>query len=188
MKFLALSAGHNPDEPGFRFGDLSEWRLASGVADLVQEILAPSRLPILRVPEFPGPQTESLRRVIRFVNAYDPEVALAVELHYNAFDGEASGTEIIVAEGAASDTRALAEILLHEVLAACGTRNRGIRNDTQSARGRSGFCRHINAHSMLLEIGFLSDIGDREKTCSPEGRKRAAQGIARALAQIHGRG
>ena len=186
--YIAIGAGHNPEASGVTVDFLVEHELASLVADSVQMLVAPSGIPLIRIPSFVGDKSTSLNKKVRFCNHYKSLLKCAIEIHYNSFrgDGRAHGTETLIANSAFqlnARTKKYADILQRKMITALGTRDRGVKSEKDSAHGKLAFLRNTLTSAMILEVCFLTDSMD-VKLAGPEGITRTANGITRAILDI----
>jgi len=99
-----------------------------------------------------------------------------LSLHCNAATGSANGTETFYR----GDTnKAMAERINAAVVAALGTRDRGVKTESASQHARLAIMAFQPC--FLLEIGFIDNAGDRAKMLDPDLRRKACQGIVSAL-------
>ena len=99
-----------------------------------------------------------------------------LSLHCNAATGKASGTETFYR---GNTNKAMAERINAAVVAALGTRNRGVKTESSSQHARLAVMAFQPCY--LLEIGFIDNASDRAKMMDPDLRRKACQGIVSAL-------
>jgi len=99
-----------------------------------------------------------------------------LSLHCNAATGSANGTETFY-RGEAN--KGMAERINAAVVAALGTRDRGVKTESASQHARLAVMAFQPCY--LLEIGFIDHAGDRAKMLDPDLRRKACQGIVSAL-------
>ena len=120
----------------------------------------------------------SLTEKIAFVNRWSQPGDVAVEIHLNGgADGKPQGAETFYAQG--SDKGKHLASILHAALAGIGRSPRGSKPDTQSARGKLGWCRNLKAWAAIVEVGFLTSPIDRTWLFNGGGREA---GLALAAA------
>lgn len=106
----------------------------------------------------------TLSQVVASVNRTMGSGDLAVELHFNAAGNVlANGCEAVVADAAGGASKLYAKKLGELVSGTLGVRNRGVKTESQSARGRLAFVRETRCAAVILEICFLSNKEDMEK-------------------------
>lgn len=101
---------------------------------------------------------------------------LMLSIHSNAANGKASGTETFY-RGAAN--KAKAEAINKAVVESLGTKNRGVKLESDSQHTRLAVMAFQPC--FLLEIGFIDNADDRAKMLDPELRAKACEAIANAL-------
>ena len=157
---LVLSAGHTPDRPGaispcgLREHDLN-WEL---LKTIVRELKAANSTLVVTVL----PRLWDLRRKIKWLGDYPEDNSggtLFLEIHHNAFNTKAHGTECFYRHG---DLRAfrVGSGIVNTLSGDLGLRNRGMKLGTQSARGSLGWLKRDGA--LLLEAYFMDNPMDRE--------------------------
>jgi N-acetylmuramoyl-L-alanine amidase len=101
---------------------------------------------------------------------------LMISLHCNAATGSASGTETFY-RGEAN--KALAGRLNAAVVKALGTRDRGVKTESESQHSRLAIMRFQPC--FLIELGFVDNAGDRAKMLDPVLRAKACAAIVGAI-------
>ena len=99
-----------------------------------------------------------------------------ISLHCNAANGSANGTETFYRGDV---NKALATACNAAIVASLGTRDRGIKTESQSQHSRLavlGFPRAV-----LLELGFIDHAGDRRAMTDEAKRKAACHALACAI-------
>lgn len=105
---------------------------------------------------------------------YDGGVLLS--LHCNAANGSANGTETFY-RGEANKAKAI--VINKAVVAALGTKDRGVKVEAASQHKRLAVMAFQPC--FLVELGFIDHDGDRAKMLDPELRAKACEAIANAL-------
>lgn len=149
---IYLSAGHHLKDPGAVSGPYQESKLTMELRDLI-------------IPHLKGQKvvtdndTETLGQYLARIEPGSGSVAL--EIHFNASANPAStGVEVLVADGANLPSKAFAADLCSVTATTLGIRNRGVINETKSARGRLGFLHEPAGVIALIEIGFITSSVD----------------------------
>lgn len=89
--------------------------------------------------------------------------SVLVDLHFNAASNpSATGTEVIVSNAANANSRAMAKELVDGTARILGVRNRGVKTEAQTARGRIGILNLNAGISCLLEVCFISNANDMQ--------------------------
>ena len=86
---------------------------------------------------------------------------LFVAIHCNSASAAASGTETFYCQGSAKGEK-LAQNIQSRIIAALGTVDRGIKDDTQSASGSLGVLRKTACPAVLVETAFISNANDAQ--------------------------
>ncbi|GEM67552.1 hypothetical protein SMI01S_11580 [Sphingobacterium mizutaii NBRC 14946 = DSM 11724] len=100
---------------------------------------------------------ETLSQYLGRINPTDKDVV--VEPHFNAFNGKATGVEVLIADDANDRSKAMAKELVDGYSKIMGIANRGVKRESQSARGRLGLMRKKGAVA-LIEICFIDNSND----------------------------
>src|SRR5690606_31410318 len=90
---------------------------------------------------------DMLGQYLSKINPTDLDVV--VEPHFNAFNGKATGTEVLIADSANARSKAMAKELVDGYARIMGIPNRGVKTESQSARGRLG----------LMQMSITPNIG-----------------------------
>lgn len=104
------------------------------------------------------------------------ECDLMLSLHCNAANGVANGTETFYR---GTERASMAAKINNAVVAALGTRNRGVKTEAMSQHPTLAVMSFQPCY--LLEIGFIDNEGDRAKMLDPTARMRACKAIADVL-------
>lgn len=151
MKTIAIVIGHGPkiDKGAFNSNGMSELEWNHGFANLIERALGNRAKAVIihrqieRVPPW------------KEVNAIRPD--LAVELHLNAYNSQASGTEMIYYPGSKKGL-ALAQRLQKAAVAVLGLPNRGVKTPM---RGRGMvFLERTNCPAVIIESFFIDNGAD----------------------------
>lgn len=152
---LFVVAGHGGSDRG-----------ASGVngyveADLTIEFrdLIISELRKLGVVAITDKNTNALLQTLAWLKGLITPTSIAVDIHWNASSNAlAKGTEVIVPEKPSKFETALATSLL-KVFTDIGFTSRGVKVESQTARGRLGWMRPV-AENILIETCFITNNQD----------------------------
>ncbi|MCA1992264.1 MAG: N-acetylmuramoyl-L-alanine amidase, partial [Coleofasciculus sp. S288] len=182
MGRIFLSAGHDLIDPGAVAFGTTESKEMMLTRDLVSKELKSQGATFLSVPD-----NLTLRQTIQWINSQARSGDVAVELHGNAANGIARGTEAFHVDGNTKrkqDAELLLKALLEEVpeLHLPGkSLSRGSKSDTLSQHGGLGFCRQVAVPSILIELCFVDNRQDLELLQTK--RDRFAKGLAKGLMQ-----
>lgn len=100
---------------------------------------------------------ETLGQYLGRINPTDKDVV--VETHFNAFNGKATGVEGLVADDANERSKAMAKEIVDGFARIMGVANRGVKKESQSARGSLALMRKKGAVA-LIEICFIDNAAD----------------------------
>lgn len=90
--------------------------------------------------------------------------SVLVDHHFNASTNvNASGTEVIVANNANANSKALAQELADGTALILGIPNRGVKTEAQTARGKIGILNLGAGIACLVEVCFSSNPNDMAK-------------------------
>ncbi len=173
MKKLCLIVGHEPKSPGAKScSGESEFVFNSRLADaMVKELCHVEVIRVWRAPEGYGALPGK-------VNATGAD--LAVELHFNAANTLATGTETLCASGSFRGHQA-ALIMQRHLVAALGLRDRGVKGTAGSGRGGL-FLTKTRMPALILEPFFGDNPVDWNRANARAGALATA--IARAIEEI----
>ncbi|AIM37364.1 hypothetical protein KO02_12175 [Sphingobacterium sp. ML3W] len=101
--------------------------------------------------------TETLGQYLGRIEPTDKDVV--IEPHFNAFNGKASGVEVLVADNANDRSKAMAKELVAGYAKIMDIPNRGVKTESQSARGKLALMRKKGA-VCLPEICFIDNASD----------------------------
>jgi N-acetylmuramoyl-L-alanine amidase len=149
---IYLSAGHNLKDPGAVSGGRQENKLTIELRDLILPHLKGGKV-------VTDKDNETLAEYINRIQPGSGSVAL--EIHFNAAaNQQAGGVEVLIAAGANPQSKAFATELAAVTSRTLGIKNRGVIDETQSARGRLGFLHEPAGVIALIEIGFITSPAD----------------------------
>ncbi len=167
---LFLTAGHHFKDSGAVANGYQENLLNIEIRDLVVAELK-KRFPGIEV--WTDSDSKTLAQVILEVKAQATANDIWIEFHFDSAERiAASGTTALVANNAREKSRLIAADLALVGSQTLAIPNRGVRTESESNRGKLGML-HTAASSVLLEVGFVSNIGDmvsfqKQKHCLAE--------------------
>ena len=113
---------------------------------------------------------------------------LAIELHMNAFNKKANGSECYH-KFKSEDGKLLAGEISKSISKKLKAKDRGSKIKTYSENGREkdyfGFIRELDCEALLVETLFIDNAADRGKLTSQSGQMACAQAIAQAIAKFY---
>lgn len=178
-RYIAIDAGHGGTDPGASGNGLIEKEITLIVAKKVEQSLKKHGIDVFMVRT----KDEGISLSDRVTRAKAAEVDALVSIHTNAFGKEsANGTETFYNTAALStrvdESKQLATFIQKRVQAALDTRNRGVKT-ANFAVIRTPF------PSALVELAFISNEEDAKKLGSVEYQQKAADAIARGIADYY---
>lgn len=151
---IILSAGHSPDSPGASALGKREHELTREYARALHDALRDAGVPVMLIN-----QSLPLRERIQLMKARKTPRDLAMEIHFNAANGKAHGTEVFYPMGDVTCLKVSRDILL-KTSGALGLRNRGAKLQNRSARGTLGW---VKEGGILIEVCFMDNPEDMSK-------------------------
>ena len=109
---------------------------------------------------FTDTPTETLSQYLNRIKSGTSSVVC--ESHFNAFNGRATGVEVLVPNNPTKDERNLASEISQAFANIMGIPDRGVRTEAQSKRGRLALMRKEGIN-VLIEICFIDNIEDMKK-------------------------
>lgn len=159
---IFILAGHHNNDPGAisphsreKEADLTK-ELAAMVTERVNQ-LAP------HIKTWNDDPNDPLNVVIAKVSQVITDSDVLCEIHFNSFGTEkATGFEVLVSDKAGVKSKAIANDMCEIIPKVLGIVNRGVKNESQSARGRLAVV-NLRGAGVLVEVCFLSNPNDMEK-------------------------
>jgi N-acetylmuramoyl-L-alanine amidase len=84
---------------------------------------------------------------------------IAIDIHFNAATKTATGTEVLIPFKSSEFERHLGNLLSYNIATVLGIRNRGLKTEADSARGRLIFMTP-NCENILIEVCFITNEND----------------------------
>lgn len=104
-----------------------------------------------------------LTQVITAINQQSGNHDIVIDLHFNAFNSHANGTEIYIHPDASSSTIKLAQNLLSTITTTLKTRSRGIKRPSQSQHQTLAILSKTHCSAIIVEICFADNPSDAQK-------------------------
>lgn len=154
---IFISAGHNPKgikvDPGAVANGYKEADLNVDIRNLVIEEL--KRLGAAFIQDYDDERLGDYLTRIKTGNG-----SVVLEFHFDAASNDtASGTTALIEEEADRLDRAFAKELANTTAMTLGIRNRGVKTEAETHRGRLGLMREEGI-ICLLEVGFITNKQD----------------------------
>ena len=163
MKKVIVIAGHNDKDPGasgngYREADLTkEFRSLLSTAIGIYQSDFGLNLKIVNDDD-----SLNLNRVINWVNGLPfGEERLIIDIHFNAFNTHANGTETIIPDNYCVNELSLGKKIAATMASAMGIFNRGCKQEKRTARKKLAIMRPKGIN-ILLEICFIDNKKDIE--------------------------
>lgn len=157
IQVIFPSAGHHDKDPGAVYNGVKEADKTKEFRDLISYYLTEIGQSHIMDKDH---ETNA-----QYQNRIKPGTgSVILDIHFNASaNQEANGTEMIVANNASKESISLAEELAEGTAAILGVRNRGVKTEAQTARGRIGILNLKAGIAVLAEICFISNADDMAK-------------------------
>ncbi len=128
-----------------------------------------------------------LSEVINTINSCSTPQDIVIDIHFNAFNTHAHGTEVYIHPCAAQDTRQLAQELLKVITGTLHTKSRGIKRPSDSQYASLAILSQTRCSAIVIEICFADNDSDTEKYHRNKHilAKNIARTLARAFSQIN---
>ena len=84
---------------------------------------------------------------------------IAIDIHFNASVKSATGTEVLIPFKSSDFEKHLGNLLSYNIATVLGIRNRGLKTEADSARGRLIFMTP-NCENILIEVCFITNEND----------------------------
>lgn len=180
---VCIDPGHGGADPGAIFTDEDGtiWRESDinlGVSLMVRDILKQNNVTVVMTRE----TDKTVELTTRAPYANEKQAALFVSVHTNSYMGEAAngietwGTLEYSATYAGVTDKTLAQNIQNAVIAKTKATNRGVKDTTTLAVIRGSIM-----PSVLIEVGFITNLNERELMFSDDYRKKLAEGIAEGI-------
>jgi N-acetylmuramoyl-L-alanine amidase len=160
-------------DPGAVAGASSEAAIAMDWANELRDILRSRKVAVVRTrvdAKDPAPVAQRAATARR----YKGDIMLS--LHCNAAGPTANGTETFYR---GTENKAMASRINQAVVDVLQTRNRGAKTEDQSQHGRLAVMSFQPC--FLLELGFITHVGDRSAMLDPNLRYNACLALADVL-------
>lgn len=183
---VMLDPGHGGRDPGaVGLGGLQEKAVVLAVTQLAAERFllrseAPFEVRLTRTTDVRLGMTQAadLWNRAKLANRWPAD--LFISIHCNAGptgNRTAHGTEVFVHPTAGEQARGLAAALQRSLVAALGTRDRGVKE------ANFGVLRHARMPAVLVELAFISNPREEAMLGSAQGQGRAALAIVEGVAR-----
>lgn len=173
MKTLFLSAGHGGSDVGAVGNGYKEADLTIELRDLVNKYLL--KLGIKAVID---DNKNALAQTIRFFQNKVSKDSILIDIHWNSLNEKSTGTEVLIPAQPTEFEKNIATDLSKVIADTLKIKNRGVKTELQSARGRLGWMR-LTGENILIETCFISNPNDMKSY--QENKEKLAENIAIVL-------
>ena len=171
---LYLISGHNGERTGASSNYLDE-----GLETIVLRNLICLNLTRLDFLDFEtDDDKDNLNTVISKLKQKVKKDDILIDIHFNAADPKATGSEVFIPTDYDEVEKELAEKLLNEVTTTLNIKSRGVKVEGLSQHSKLGML-HLPCHTVLLEVCFLTNKSDVYRY--KEKRELLAERIAEIL-------
>ncbi len=178
MKTICIDAGHGGKDPGACAGGVREKDIALSVAKKIRVHLRAAMYSVILTRE----QDKFVSLGNRAAEANMWGADLFVSVHCNsASSTSANGMEVYVHTSRSTDSTRAAHAIYDRLLPASGLNGRGVKSKDLAV------LRETAMAAVLIELGFISNDGDRLKLVSDEWQERAAEAIAAGIMEVIGK-
>lgn len=151
---IYLSAGHHNKDSGAFQNGYKEADLTKELRNLMVDVFEKRKHTIIIDRDF---ETNS-----QYQGRIKPGTgSVIVDLHFNSSGNKtATGVEVIVNNNANKDSISLAKEICESLSKIMQIQNRGVKKESDTARGGIGILRLKAGISVLVEVCFMSNIND----------------------------
>lgn len=156
---IILTAGHHLNDSGAISDGFKENQFTRQDRDGIKYFLN-KHYPELTV--LVDDDSKTLSQVIKWIKEVEGNDSIIYDIHWNsASSNTATGVEAFVADGASTKSHKIAQGFIDVVESITGLKNRGVKTESQSARGRLGIL-HTKSPATIIEMGFINNKSDRD--------------------------
>lgn len=152
---IFLSAGHSNADPGAIGNGYKEADLTKELRGLVACEIVKDTTIVLSLDQDMWTSGETARKVALLSKEGD----VLCDIHFNAATPQATGTEVIIPDENTIMENKIAAELSAGIASILGIRNRGVKTESQTARGKLVFMRP-KGRNLLIEVCFISNPTD----------------------------
>jgi N-acetylmuramoyl-L-alanine amidase len=152
-----LTAGHRGRGTG-AVGIIDEGEETIRLRNLIGEILRNRGVEV-----YSDRDDDSLSVVVENVNAECGVDDICIDIHFNAFNTQAQGSEILIPHNFNDVEKELAQDLLTAIVSTLNTRSRGVKKESSGQHKRLAMLSDIDCNSVLVEICFCDNTEDALK-------------------------
>lgn len=176
-KVIVVDAGHGGSHPGTNRKGVLEKDITLDIVLYLKELLDKSDIKVYYTRE--DDANPSFEERVQLANQINADYFVSVHINADENSRASNGTEALYYT---QDKRSLkfAEICVEQLSDTLGSRNRGVTN------GDSIYIiRNSKVPVTLLEVGFISNDAEYNLLCSDAYKKKAAEGIYKAIQKAY---
>jgi len=152
-----LIAGHRGRGTGAK-GVIDEGEETIRLRNLIGEILRNRGVEV-----YTDRDDDNLSVVVENVNVVCGIDDICIDLHFNAFNKEAQGSEILIPHNFNEVEKMLAQDLLASITFTLKTKSRGVKKESSGQHKRLAMLSDIDCNSIVVEICFCDNAEDALK-------------------------
>lgn len=159
MRTIFLFAGHHNKDTGAVANGYVEAELTKELRDLTLGYLI--KYPNNKIAK--DSDHVDLSTLVRAVSKLSKEEDIICDIHFNCADSpNATGTEVFIPDRSTDKEREIAKQLCNHISSILGISNRGVKRESESARGRLAIMSPAGSN-VLIEVCFISNKNDMDK-------------------------
>lgn len=174
MKTLFLSSGHGGNDAGAVGNGYKEADLTIELRDLINKYLLK-----LGIKAITDDNKNALAQTIRFFQNKVSKDSILIDIHWNSLNEKSTGTEVLIPAQPTELEKSIATDLSKVIAETLKIKNRGVKTELESARGKLGWMR-LTGENILIETCFISNPNDMKSY--QENKEKLAENIAMVLA------
>ena len=152
-----LTAGHRGRGTG-AVGIIDEGQETIRLRNLIGEILRNRDVEV-----YTDRDDDNLSVVVENVNVECGIDDICVDIHFNAFNKEVEGSEVIIPNEFTYKEKDLAQDLLLAICNTLKTKSRGVKKESSSQHKRLAMLSNVDCHSVIVEVCFCDNVNDANK-------------------------
>lgn len=158
MRNIYLCAGHRGARTGAKSIYIDEGSEVINFRTLIGEYITEnSSIKVIYDNDY-----DSLSNVVKKIKQDDKPGDMVIDLHFNAFNGKANGSEILIPKEYSDFEKDIADELLNVVCDTLDTKNRKVKKENSGQHKTLAMLSDQMYETVLLEICFLDNKSDAE--------------------------
>lgn len=176
MKIVCIDPGHGGKDPGATGGGVCEKDIALNVAKKIDAYLEAKGCTVMLTRE--TDVFVELSDRARMANSAKADLFVSVHCNSARDNARATGMEVYHYTHASEASKRAARVIYDKLLPVCGLRGRGVKAKDLAV------LRETVMPAVLVELGFVSNDGDRAKLISEDWQERAAETIVAGIREV----